>query len=259
MSKIVLAIILFNIAMGLWAKRKKKKEEEAAGGGSGTGGVDAKEEARQRIEGMRARAEAAQARANSERETREGRDDGETAARAAAQAKKGKAVDVGKDILGQLAKELGLELPQQQAPRPALRPQPAPAAQAQAAKAKAKAARAQESSTPRASAGRMAHDENVREADARAARRAQSEHSSGEEGGRSLKDLLAAQKAAASREGENAPRRAKSDFDDAPVGARVAGPMIRREEIIDPAAMRRAFVLQTILEKPLSLRRSEGG
>lgn len=249
--KIILAIIAFNIVMGMLAKRKKKQQEEAAKGG----GVDAKEEARQRIEGMRARADAAQARAQSERETREGRDDGESAAHAAAQAKKDKAVDLGKDILGQLAKELGLELPQPQAPRPAPRPQPAAPVQA---KAKAKPVRALESSTPRPSPGRAAHDENVREADARAARRAQSEHSSGEEGSRSLKDLLAAQKAASTREGENAPRRAKTDYDDAPMGARIAGPMIRREEIIDPAAMRRAFVLQTILEKPLSLRRSEG-
>jgi hypothetical protein len=206
-AKVVLAIIAFNVVMSLWAKRKQK--QAAAEAKDPAGAAALKEEARRRMENARARSQA-------ERQSKEARNDD---AADSARAKREKALEVGKDILGQLAKELGLELPQN---KPAPRPQPARAAAPKPAPAAAR---------------KPARGGEVRSEGERPA---------------SLKDLLAAQKAAASKEGEGAPRRAPYN-EPIPAPLRQAAPLIRPEDLRDPEALRRAFVLKTILDKPLSL------
>lgn len=249
MTKIILAIIAFNIVMGLIAKRRQKQAENEDPAAKAK-----REEAIARIEADRAKREAAEARAKAERDIRDGRDDHAAEAEAASQAKKEKAKEVGKDILSQLARELGLELPQPQAPRPAPRPQPQPApAQAQTPKQKQKPARAAESSDRRPSAARAAHDEAVRQADDRAKRRLQSEHARDENRDRESRDRESTARESSSRDGDGGPRRQRA-YEDAPVGHREDAPLVGRKELGDPEALRRAFILKTILDKPVALR-----
>lgn len=215
--QIVLAIIAFNIVVGIMNKRKQQPKP---------GSPDAarkQEEARLKVEAAHAKAKAQAEREAAERQAREARDEKASEAATAAQAKKDKALDVGKDILGQLAKELGLELPEAKKPAPP-KPAPAPAS-----------APSRPAPTP-----------------ARPARPGRAEFE--RERPSTLKDLLAAQKSASANAGENAPRRMRpSATGPEPARAPAAVPLAAQIDLADADALRRAIVLKTILDKPLAL------
>ncbi len=130
--QIVLAIIAFNVIAGLMSKRKKRPPKaEPIPGSQG----DPKGDARRRMEEARAQAAAERERKAAEREANRERDEGRVSARpqvessgnagriaSPAQDPGAKAKEAGRDLLGQLARELGLELPQTPKPAPASRP-----------------------------------------------------------------------------------------------------------------------------------------
>ena len=225
-ATIILGVIAFNVVMSIIAKRKKKALAEAK---DPQAAARLKEQARQRMEAERAKAQsAAAAREAAARSARQQADRRETAPEASEE-RGDQALDVGKDLLGQLARELGLKLPESEAPR-----RPAP----------------QRPATPQAPAARA-----PQKAEARTSKKAVFEGYSAErERPKSMKDLLAAQKAASAQEGENAPRRVPR-AEAVPEPVRAAGPMVRAQDL-DAEALRRAFILKTILDKPVTLRPS---
>lgn len=139
---------------------------------------------------------------------------------------KEKAAETGKDLLAKLAKELGLELPPPQ-PRPAPKPAPAPTQKTpdKPAAQKAPAARA-----PRTGDG-PAH--------------AHVPKSHG---------LSSDEVRVRATEASRSAARPASIASVAPVAAPIAKPLISASEIADGEAMRKAFVLKTILDKPRSLK-----
>jgi hypothetical protein len=136
--QIVLAIIAFNVIGGLMSKRKRRPPKaDPVPGSQG----DPMGDAQRKLEAARARTAAEAERKAAERLADRERDDIRKPARADAEdpgmsgpgadARAGamrqdpgaKAKEAGKDLLGQLARELGLELPQAPKPSPA-RPGP---------------------------------------------------------------------------------------------------------------------------------------
>lgn len=133
--QIVLAIIAFNVIAGLMSKRKKRPPKaEPIPGSQG----DPKGDAKRRLEEAQAQAAAERERKAAEREANRERDEGRVSARSQsgssrtqgtaaspAQDPGAKAKEAGRDLLGQLARELGLELPEPAKPVPPARPAPA--------------------------------------------------------------------------------------------------------------------------------------
>jgi hypothetical protein len=175
------------------------------------------------------------------------RDMQESAVPAARRPAPGKAAELGKDLLTQLAKELGLELPTgnrpaPRAPQPAPRPQPAaspaPGARTpQPAKAAAAKASATQAAREAAATARMAQSRD-KDRQTEISRRA-------------AMDTQA--RAARDQSGENAPRRDPRTF-----AAPASAPAMRsasataRASLMDVKSLRNAFILKTILDKPLS-------
>lgn len=223
--QLVLAIIVFNIVLGMISKRKQGKGKP---GPKGAGNAD---EARRRMEEARERARAEAERKAAEREAHARRDP-EVPDKAAAEAevRREKAKAVGKDLLSQLARELGLELPNAPKPPPP-RPVPAPAPS--------------RTSTARPAARKEALRNG----------RAAGESGDGEHDG-TLADLIASRKASGP-EGTEAPAgpRAQAAFDPhaSPEPARSAVSSLAGQ-LADAEALRKAFILKTILDKPLALR-----
>lgn len=129
---------------------------------------------------------------------------------------KEKAAEVGKDLLSQLAKELGIELPKPQ-PRPA--PKPVPGPQPTAKPAASKTSRSGEG--PAHAHVPRSHGISPDEVRARAAEESRS---------RSPAPHLPAAVVPPSK------------------------PLITAAEFSDPASLRKAFILKTILDKPVSLK-----
>jgi hypothetical protein len=160
----------------------------------------------------------------------------------------GKAAELGKDLLTQLAKELGLELPTgnrpaPRAPQPSPRPQPAPApAPASRTAQPLKTAQAKASATQAA-----------REA-AASARMAQSRDRDRqtEISRRAAKDAQV--RNARDQSGENAPRRDPRHFAVTPAQASAmhSASATARAGLMDAKSLRNAFILKTILDKPLA-------
>ncbi len=273
MTKIILFVIFLQVVFGILAKRKARKNAEAAARNpdgvqeegihpserpaqstasrkpSGWGGQSddeseadwdehhSEEDERSRPEPrnqMRRlpdefrRGERAEGRAG---DNGEGRDRGEHPIRKGID--KAKAKELGKDLLSQLAKELGLEIPTgtTPAPRPVpapAKPQPArplPAAQAPATKVKASATMAARQSA------------------------ASAKVALGRESGRTRLDA-----------GEDTPRRAQGYLavtPAPPMAVRVSA--TARASLMDLKSLRNAFILKTILDKPLSLSPREPG
>ena len=225
-ATIIIGVIAFNVVMSIIAKRKKKAQAEAK---DPQAAARLKEMARQKMETERAKAQsAAAAREAAARNARQQAERRETAPEGSEE-RADQALEVGKDLLGQLARELGLKLPETEAPR---RPVPRPTAQ--------------QTSPARGSS---------QKGETRPAKKSVFEAYSGErERPKSMKDLLAARKAAAAQEGENAPRRIPR-AEAVPETVRPPGPMVRAQDL-DAEALRRAFILKTILDKPVTLRSS---
>ncbi len=217
-GSIVLLAVGFQVVMWLLAKRKKNAAQQAK---DPAAQARLKEQARVRMEAEQARrrAQANDGDVNGE--------DARLAREAASRARKEQAIDVGKDLLGQLARELGLKLPESDAPpRPIPTPRPAPA--------------------PAPAEGKPAYGQA-----AHSTRAKPEAYTAERERPQSLRDLLSAQKAASSTEGENAPRRVPHAKPLEPV-SQPAAPMLRAGELSDPESLRRAFILKTILDKPVS-------
>jgi hypothetical protein len=229
--QIVLAIIAFNVIAGLMAKRKQRPpKSDPVPGSQG----DPKGDARRRLEEARARSAAEAERKAAERQADRERDEGRVSARpkteafgkggsgrdaaAPAQDAGAKAKDAGRDLLGQLARELGLELPQ--APKPPPAPRPAPANRPVPGSQPASASRTSPAQARTSAAGANAarktavREEAVRE----------------EEGSTSPAPIALAH----------------------PEPIRAASPLAF--ELADADALRKAFILKTVLDKPLSLR-----
>src|SRR5690606_3541698 len=244
MSKIILLIIAFQVVMGLFAKRKARQKAEEEEGLEGEEALleaedaddprslreeEAREQARRdaaRAEAARehARQEAARAEAKKkrleslkrERMTESSRDDrGEHERTGSHPARPGKgnkaqeqAAQLGKDLLSQIAKELGLDLPQSPTPRPV--PKPAmPTPESQGAK----------KPVPHAVMPSAAHS----------------------------------QRRTSPPEWETSSRRTRSA---PPMESAVSASTgsLARESMLDAESIRRAIVLKTILDKPLSLK-----
>jgi hypothetical protein len=268
MTKIILLVIALQVVFGILAKRKARKQAEeaardpngTAGGGSGQtaslpsgprtpsawGGhsEDESEEewdehhSEEGAEGGQGGESGKEARSRPDTRSRPRRLPEESPAdqrndpRGEHPVRKGidkaKAAELGKDLLSQLAKELGLEIPT--GPKPAPRPVPAPArpqptAQAPAAKVKASTAMAARQS---AATAKMAQ---------------------GRESGRTRLEA-----------GENTPRRPQGYLavtPSAPMAIRVSD--AARASLMDLKSLRNAFILNTILDKPLSLKPREPG
>ncbi|HKP96485.1 MAG TPA: hypothetical protein VJ385_12075 [Fibrobacteria bacterium] len=263
-TKIILLIIAFQVVMGILAKRKARKGAEAAARNPGTGPGDRSAAGESAHAAPARRPEAIQGGRGSYDEYADAEEDGddweehplrssrplptlpqagpEAAGRAprspadgsagSAAGSRGKAAELGKDLLSQLARELGLEIPPSPQRKPAPGPRPAqPAPKAPAAGIPAPAA-------PPAPRKTLAERLD-------AAKRTSTAHASRPH----YRDG-----------GESAPRRASSNV---PV---TEEPMIRsvsdlaRESLADAESIRRAFILKTILDKPLSLQpRFPGG
>ncbi|MEO6097913.1 MAG: hypothetical protein ABIW76_20540 [Fibrobacteria bacterium] len=161
----------------------------------------------------------------------------------------GKAADLGKDLLSQLARELGLDLPTgnrpaPRAPQPSPRPQPAGSTAPSArtvhpAKAAAVKASATQAAREAAASARMALE------------RDKDRHT--EISRRAAMDAQA--RAARDQSGENAPRRDPRNFSatPAPAPAMRSASATARANLMDVKSLRNAFILKTILDKPLSL------
>ncbi|MEO7425409.1 MAG: hypothetical protein ABI036_09495 [Fibrobacteria bacterium] len=142
----------------------------------------------------------------------------------------------GKDLLSQLAKELGLEIPAPAPPRPAPRPP---------AEIRGENSRVQTpapSAKPKPAPGRPAKGQTVLDRHDAEAQRGEHSHS-----------VRTVDRSG----GENAPRRLPAYLtSNAPVTLAPDAPSfseLARESLMDPESIRRAFILKTILDKPLSL------
>jgi hypothetical protein len=272
MTKIILFVIALQVVFGILAKRKARKQAQeaarnpngAAGGGSGATaslpsaartpsawggghsedeseeewdehhsdeGAEGEEDARSRPD-TRAQhrrlpdEHPAPRRMDPRGEGREGRDEDRN--RDEHPVRKGidkaKAAELGKDLLSQLAKELGLEIPT--GPKPAPRPIPAAARPQTAAQAPAAAAKVKASAT-------MAAKQSA----------ATAKMALGRESGRTRLDA-----------GEDTPRRAQGYLavtPAVPMAARVSA--TARASLMDIKSLRNAFILKTILDKPVSI------
>lgn len=251
--QIVLAIIAFNIVAGIISKNKQKP------GKAGPKPGPRPEDARRRAEAMRQRREEAhaEARAEAERKTAARQASEREAARRGAAAEKaaGNRNDEGGDagdepdagpeagrrsgnILEQLARELGLELPVPQRPAPRKDSRPGTAGRIPAESARSQAA------------GRIPAESAGSHADGRA--RAETPETSGAYASAVepvRRDIVS----------EPDPFAAASVRSRRPVPAPAAGPLrsrplVGRDDLSDPMALRKAFILKTILDEPVSLR-----
>lgn len=163
---------------------------------------------------------------------------------------KAKAKELGKDLLSQLAKELGLEIPTERkpAPRPAPAPtRPQPAAPAPTAKSKASAIDGKTSAID----GKTSVIDDKESAADRIAK-AKGRHT--ETSRRSSEDYPERKRQDA---GENTPRRTPGYLavtPAAPMAARTTASATARASLMDVKSLRNAFILKTILDKPLSLK-----
>jgi hypothetical protein len=260
MTKIILLVIAFQVIAGILTSRKKKKQAEenarrmpSAGSPTaspapaqpkphtaiGRGHSEDEDEEEWDEHHMRDDGDRKpDTRASHRRlpdETHPSRRTSESAPATGPGMDKGKAAEMGKDLLTQLAKELGLELPtgSRPAPRPqpqsrpaSVRPQPAAAAKKPPAKAAIQQTRAQME--------KAANDRTT--AMEKAARAGETS--------RTVRN-----------EGENAPRRAPSNPADTPVSAYSSrqAPPAAKVMLMDVKSLRNAFILKTILDKPLAL------
>jgi hypothetical protein len=145
----------------------------------------------------------------------------------------------GKDLLSQLAKELGLEIPDPPPPGPVSKPTPRPA------ETRGENPRVQTpapSAKPKPAPGRPAKGQTVLDRHAAESQRGEHSHTV---------------RTVDRTGGENAPRRLPGSVPgNMPVtlGAEARSlPELARESLMDPESIRRAFILKTILDKPLSL------
>jgi hypothetical protein len=241
--KLILLIAAIQVVAGILAKRKKKQQAEAARGND----VDRKRsEAARRAEAARqaesrSRTSYDEDGADDEEEWEEHHLRGETRGTPAAKpsgAETRKPQSTG-DLLTQLAKELGLQLPIPTTGTPT--PEPEPRSAPPAPKPAPKPIQpAQKSATQSAAARPTATAQRVADAAKRPERQASRNLSS--ESSRTIREG-----------GESAPRRAPSNVpvtQAAPVRA-AYDPAL--EGLRDPEALRRAFILKTILDKPLSM------
>lgn len=245
MSKIILVIIAFQVVMGILAKRKARRKAEEADGSAA--------EADPRVEGRRPggleevgmdssrRPESGSRRDRIETEGRDdwgdhhASDDGEheSSPRPGARPgeKPGQGAQLGKDLLSQLAKELGLDLPESPRPKPAPRPSPAPSPvsapkpvpAAKPAPARPQPAREHEPKSRMPSAARSERRPSGPEWDPASPRRTT----------------------------RSAP------VTEAPAVASAGA--VARESMLDLETLRRAIILKTILDKPLSLQPRQPG
>ena len=257
MTKIILFVIALQVVLGILAKRKVRKQaEEAARNTNGTHGTadDGSGHAASLPSG--ARRPSAWGSGHSEDESEEEwdehhSDEGDDGARSRPDMRahhrrlpdespaarqdgsrdehpvrkgldKAKAAELGKDLLSQLAKELGLEIPT--GPKPAPRPVPAPARPLPAAQTPA--------AKPKASAIQAARESAASVKMARARETARPRPEAGEDTPRRAPGYLAVTPAA-------------------PMAARVSA--TARASLMDLKSLRNAFILKTILDKPLSL------
>ena len=145
----------------------------------------------------------------------------------------------GKDLLSQLAKELGLEIPSPPPPRPVSKPTPRPA------ETRGENPRVQTpapAGKPKPAPGRPAKGQTVSDRHDAESQRGEHSHS-----------VRTVDRSG----GENAPRRLPAYLtSNAPVTLAPDAPSLSelaRESLMDPESIRRAFILKTILDKPLSL------
>jgi hypothetical protein len=255
MTKIILFVIALQVVLGIMAKRKARKQAEeaarnpngSADGGSGAaaslpsgartpsawGSGHSEDESEEEWdehhsdeddEGARARPDTRVQHRRLPDESPVSRQDGSRDEHPVRKGMdKAKAAELGKDLLSQLAKELGLEIPT--GPKPAPRPVPPPARPLPAAPAPA--------AKPKASAIQAARETAASAKMARA-----------RETARPGLDA-----------GENTPRRAPGYLavtPAAPMAARVSA--TARASLMDLKSLRNAFILKTILDKPLSLK-----
>jgi hypothetical protein len=239
--QIVLAIIAFNVIGGIMSKRKRRPPKaDPLPGSQG----DPKGDAWRRMEEARARSAAEAERKAAERLADRDRDEGRGTVRARAEGEGmpgsgedaggaamgrdagAKAKEVGKDLLGQLARELGLELPPAPKPSPSARPgpsaspgRPAPVSRNASAPAKVRPTAAQyRSSTPVPGGPAAARKTAVRE-----------------------------------EEGSDSPVPAPAPGAHLEPVRSAASPTPVLD-LGDPEALRKAFILKTILDKPHALR-----
>ncbi|MDB5106044.1 MAG: hypothetical protein JWP91_3733 [Fibrobacteres bacterium] len=264
MSKIIMLVIAFQVIMGLYAKWKaRQKAEEAARGPSdrnaanppiagetpaggvfrqpsraptawGGGHSDDEEDEEWDEHHMRGEGGHADSRTQPRRLPEEG-----SLRPQPGSSNKGKAAEVGKDLLSQLAKELGLEIPTGSTPkpRPVPRPQPAPSAPP-----------ANKTSKPYVDQTKADREAALR---ARTAMRETERHT--EISRRAAKD--AQSRAARQDAGETTPRRDPRSIGATqdPKAASASVPGTARASLMDVKSLRNALILKTILDKPLSL------
>lgn len=248
MTKIILFVIFLQVVFGILAKRKAQKQaEEAARNPDGAMGEGAFPEERPSLPSPVRRKTRWGGQSEDESEADWDEHHSEEIERSRAEGRKGidkgKAKELGKDILSQLAKELGLEIPT--SPKPAPRPAPAPprpqpAAPAPSAKSKASAIGGKVSAieAKQSSAERMA--------------KAKGRHT--EISRRSSEDYPDRKRQDA---GESTPRRPPGYLavtPSAPMAPRASASATARASLMDVKSLRNAFILKTILDKPLSLK-----
>lgn len=281
MTKIILFVIFLQVVFGILAKRKARKNaEEAARNPDGVLGEDVHPSERptqstasrrplgwggqsddesepdwdehHSEEGERSRPEPRNQMRRLPDEFRRGEraegragDNGEGRDRDEHPGRKGidtgKAKELGKDLLSQLAKELGLEIPtdHKPAPRPAPAPaRPLPAAQTPPAKASATQAAKQSAASAKMAQSRAKdrQTEISRRGDQNSGRRQDA--------------------------GENTPRRASGYLAATPaepMAVRLTASATARASLMDVKSLRNSFILKTILDKPLSLAPREPG
>lgn len=277
MTKIILFVIFLQVVFGILAKRKARKNaEEAARNPDGADGASLPSPARRHTgwggqsedeseaewdEGHSEEDERSHTDTRSQQrrlpdefqpsgrdERAEGRDRDEHPARKGID--KGKAKELGKDLLSQLAKELGLEIPPDRKPAPRPSPAPArpqPAAPSPTAKSKGSAidgkASAIDGKTSAIEAKESASD-----------RMAKAKRRPMEISRRSSEDYPERKRQDA---GENTPRRTpgyQSTVPAAPMAVRVTASDTARASLMNVKSLRNAFILKTILDKPLSLK-----
>ena len=251
MTKIILVIIAFQVVMGIMAKRKaRRKVEEAARNPSTTKDGESPAVAARKPQPLWGDSQSEHDDDEEEDEWDEHHKRGEPE-RARPQpsqdqrhdpAGSGKAAELGKDLLSQLAKELGLEIPgpDQRRPAPAPRPSPQPPAPIQTTRP-----------APNPKGIPVARTVTVRPT-AQAQKAINQAQRMASDAARDSRIALARGHHTG---GENAPRReTKNAPAMEPSAPMAAASSVARESLFDVISIRRAIILNTILEKPLSLK-----
>ncbi|MDQ3000815.1 MAG: hypothetical protein M3Y08_06100 [Fibrobacterota bacterium] len=249
MTKIILVIIAFQVVMGIMAKRKaRRKAEEAARNPSATKDGESPAVAVRKPQPLWGDSQSEHDDDEEEVEWDEHHKRGEperarpqrSQDQRHAPAGSGKAAELGKDLLSQLAKELGLEIPGPEQRRPAPRPSPQPPTSIQTTRPapNPKGTPVARTATVRPTAQAQKAINQAQRMASDAARDSRISLARGHHTG-----------------GENVPRRETQNLPSNEASAPMAAASsVARESLFDGESIRRAIILNTILEKPLSLK-----